>query len=60
MVPRSELSGLEARSRAQEATAKKDAERHQKALDTLNEKLQTLLEENDSLKSSIQASSSYA
>ena len=46
---------MEARLRAQEAAAKKDAERHQKALDSVQERLQGLLEEKELLKAANQA-----
>ena len=54
-VPRTELAALEARFRALETSTIKDTERHQAAVDVLNQRLRTAMQENESLQTAMQA-----
>jgi hypothetical protein len=54
-VPRSELAALEARFKSLETSSLKDAERHQAAVDLLNQRLRAAAQENESLQTVMQA-----
>jgi hypothetical protein len=57
MVPRSELDVMKSRLLSLETFSKNETDRHQLAVDALQERLRTCMQENDFLHASLQAGS---